>query len=265
MSSLEPSQKRKLEKLFDMESGYVLDFSDKSMSNFFIDVVDIDPQDSKYAEYGTSKAKRLRAFWDLESDSIVGTLLGELIDYSQERERFQNPKLAEECRVITESLLSGGLNMVPLEVLSKKFDKRHLYKQIERMKSSVDSDPELAIGTAKELIETCCKTIMEERGKPFEGSPDVAKLTKVTLKELDLVPESIADSTRGSDVIRRILQNLGAIGNGLAELRGLYGTGHGREAGASGLHPRHARMAVGAASTLAIFLFDTHTERKTKV
>lgn len=34
------------------------------------------------------------------------------------------------------------------------------------MRESVDEDPALAVGTAKELIETVCKTIMEERGKP---------------------------------------------------------------------------------------------------
>jgi hypothetical protein len=43
------------------------------------------------------------------------------------------------------------------------------------------------------------------------------------------VPEGVSEAARGGDVVRRILQNLGAIGNGIAELRGLYGTGHGRE------------------------------------
>jgi len=48
------------------------------------------------------------------------------------------------------------------------------------------------------------------------------------MKELRLIPEGIPDSARGSDVIKRLLSNLGTIGNGLAELRGLYGTGHGK-------------------------------------
>ena len=49
-------------------------------------------------------------------------------------------------------------------------------------------------------------------------------------------------------------------GNALAELRGLYGTGHGKHGKASGLNARHAKLAVGASSTLAIFLFETHKE-----
>ena len=50
--------------------------------------------------------------------------------------------------------------------------------------------------------------------------------------------------------------------NGLAELRGLYGTGHGKHGKTSGLSPRHAKLAVGAAATLATFLFQTHMETK---
>jgi len=90
------------------------------------------------------------------------------------------------------------------------------------------------------------------------GAPDISTLTKETLKELKLVPEGIQEAARGSDVIKRLLSNLGTIGNSLAELRGLYGTGHGKHASTSGLGARHAKLAVGAAATLTIFLFETH-------
>ncbi len=142
------------------------------------------------------------------------------------------------------------------------FDAKHMADQIRRMESAVESDPSLAIGTAKELIETCCKTILAERGKPVSGTPDVSALTKETLKELKLVPEGIPDTARGADVIKRLLSNLGTIGNSLAELRGLYGTGHGKHGTATGLGARHAKLAVGAAATLAVFLFETHKETK---
>lgn len=140
------------------------------------------------------------------------------------------------------------------------FDAKYMLDQIRRMDSATESDPSLAIGTAKELIETCCKTILAERGKLVPGTPDISTLTKETLKELKLVPEGVPESARGSDVIKRILSNLGTIGNGLAELRGLYGTGHGKHGKSQGLTPRHAKLAVGAAATLATFLFETHKD-----
>jgi abortive infection Abi-like protein len=99
-----------------------------------------------------------------------------------------------------------------------------------------------------------------QRGKTLPGKPEIPELTKATLKELKLIPEAIEDSARGSDVLKRLLQNLGTIGNNLAELRGLYGTGHGKHAHTEALTSRHAKLAVGAASTLATFLFDTHRE-----
>ena len=83
-------------------------------------------------------------------------------------------------------------------------------------------------------------------------------LTKATLRELKLVPEGVPEAARGADTIRRLLSNLGTIGHTLAELRGLYGTGHGKHGKASGLETRHAKLAVGACSTLATFLFETH-------
>jgi hypothetical protein len=157
---------------------------------------------------------------------------------------------------------AGMPSLVGIKESAAEFDAKHLAEQIRRIEQSIESDPALAIGTAKELIETCCKTILAERGKPVAGTPDIPTLTKETLKELKLVPDGVPDSARGSDVIKRLLSNLGTIGNGLAELRGLYGTGHGKHGQTSGLNARHAKLAVGAAATLTTFLFETHKETK---
>lgn len=157
---------------------------------------------------------------------------------------------------------AGISSLASIKDTAAVFDARHMADQIRRMESAVESDPSLAIGTAKELIETCCKTILSERGKPVNGSPDIPTLTRVTLKELKLIPEGIHEATRGADVIKRLLSNLGTIGNGIAELRGLYGTGHGKYGRTIGLSPRHAKLAVGAAATLTVFLFETHEETK---
>lgn len=43
-------------------------------------------------------------------------------------------------------------------------DPGYVASQVTRMESAINSDPDLAIGTAKELIETCCRTILRDRG-----------------------------------------------------------------------------------------------------
>ncbi|KUO66908.1 MAG: hypothetical protein APF80_14235 [Alphaproteobacteria bacterium BRH_c36] len=79
MSSLTDIDKRYLEKLLGMQSGYVLDYSDATFDEFF-NRHSIDIHGSKYQTYGTSKAKKLRAFWEIEPDSLVGRILSELLD-----------------------------------------------------------------------------------------------------------------------------------------------------------------------------------------
>ena len=257
------TDRRSLEEYLDMPSGYVLNFSDRTFSEFLQDSVNVEIHSPRYTIKGTSKAKKLRAFWEIESDYLVGRLLIALVDYADDLYRggdCENEKLSERCRVIATHLLSGAPSMTDLKEHAKNFDANHLAEQIRRMEDSVEKDPALAIGTAKELIETCCKTILAERGIEIKGTPDIPMLTKTTLKELKLVPEGVPNASRGADVVKRLLSNLGTIGNGLAELRGLYGTGHGKHGSASGLSVRHAKLAVGAASTLAVFLFETHNE-----
>lgn len=263
MSSLVLSERRLLEGLFEMGEGYVLDFSNRTFGEFVQEAVGLDIDDDKYSVDGVSKAKRLRAFWRLEPDHTIGTLLHALIDYVESLERYPESTGArtKRCREIADRLLTAGPNLDPLKEHARIRSANHLAQQIRRIEASVEADPTLAIGTAKELIETTCKTILAERRIPVAGTPDIPTLTKRTLKELKLLPEGIPHAARGADVLRRLLSNLGTIGNGLAELRGLYGTGHGKDGKAGGLAARHARLAVGTASALATFLFETHREQ----
>ena len=70
------------------------------------------------------------------------------------------------CQTISTSLLSGKVSLEHLKETTLVFDSKYLRQQITRLEQSIESDQALAIGTAKELIETCCKTIMVERRKP---------------------------------------------------------------------------------------------------
>ena len=79
MSSLTAADKLYLENVLDMGSGYVLNFSDATFGQFF-DSFDLDIHGAKYQTYGSSKAKKMRAFWDKDPDTLVGQVLAELLD-----------------------------------------------------------------------------------------------------------------------------------------------------------------------------------------
>ena len=80
MSDLSSMEKRKLERAFNMGSGYVLEFSNRTFEEFVADCTGIEIYNDKYAYESGSKANRLRAFWKIEPNYIVGKLLDEIFN-----------------------------------------------------------------------------------------------------------------------------------------------------------------------------------------
>lgn len=141
-------------------------------------------------------------------------------------------------------------------------DSDYISNQLQRINDSIQDDPTLAIGTSKELIESVCKTILDERNIQYDRNDDIMDLVKKTRKVLKLLPDDIPDSAKGAEAIRKLLSSLGNIAHIIAELRNQYGTGHGKSAKSKGLSARHAKLVVGSTATLVTFLFETHKERQ---
>jgi hypothetical protein len=138
----------------------------------------------------------------------------------------------------------------------------YVAQQVRRMQEAVEKDPELAIGTAKEFLETLCKTILSERGITVSKNEDFPALVKATVKSLSVVPKSLAAQPQSEKTISALLGNLSAIGHQPAEMRNQSGTGHGKSTEHVGLEKKHAKLAVGAAATLAVFLYECHEAEK---
>jgi len=109
MSSLTPLEKRRFEDLLGMSSGYVLDFSNDSFAQFFRDTINLEIYDVRYAFNGDTKARRLRAFWEIETDPVVGKVLSSLLDFCKllktKNEDITNNTEYIECRRIVNRLL----------------------------------------------------------------------------------------------------------------------------------------------------------------
>lgn len=148
--------------------------------------------------------------------------------------------------------------------VAARIDDEYIAQMVTRMEAAVETAPDLAIGTAKEFVETICKTILDARGETYDKHDDVPRLVRLAAKALQLTPDDIADTAKAAKTIKVMLSNLATLVQGSVELRNTYGTGHGRSAGKArpgGLTPRHARLAVGSASTLGVFLYETHETR----
>lgn len=266
MSSLKSIDKQILETLFRMNSGYVLGFSDRTFADFFKDYnIDINSSKYQHPQRTGSKANRLRTFWEIEHDSLVADILQGLLQHSYLENReshFQPMEQWNDCESIIKRLQANKVNLDSLKKVTEKFDLQSIDKQIKRIEESVEKDPDLAIGTSKELIESCCKTILHEMNIPFnEKKLDVPQLSKLTLENLKLTPETVDPEAKGAEITKKILGSLGQISHSMAELRNLYGTGHGKAGKSSSLQARHARLSVACASAFAHFVFETFEER----
>lgn len=81
MAKLSTNDKQVLEKLFQMGGGYVLNFTNRTMSEFFANDVGINIYDDKYNYASGSKANYLRGFWQIADNNLVGKSVRKLIEY----------------------------------------------------------------------------------------------------------------------------------------------------------------------------------------
>ncbi len=109
MSDLSAVEKRKLERTLRMESGYVLDFSNRTFAEFFLDVANIDIYGAKYEHRGSSKANRMRAFWEKEDDPVVAKVLEQIFrDWGEFSAHGSPAEPPSECLRIVERLKSNA-------------------------------------------------------------------------------------------------------------------------------------------------------------
>jgi hypothetical protein len=133
-----------------------------------------------------------------------------------------------------------------------------ILEQLARIQRAMIDDPALAVGSAKELIESTAKAVLLARRRPVDEKANLPALIKEAQQALGLHPSSATPGPDGNDAVRRILGGATSIALGLGELRNHdYGTGHGTAGAHVGLRPRHARLAVNAATTWCQLMLDT--------
>lgn len=88
MPSIRPIDLRTLDTIFGMEGGYVLDFSNRTFSEFFQNEFNIDIDDATYAEDGGSKGKRLKCFLKKVKPEVAVKVLERLWEYRERVRRL---------------------------------------------------------------------------------------------------------------------------------------------------------------------------------
>jgi hypothetical protein len=181
-----------------------------------------------------------------ETGAIRSALARESLSYQRGGYIF-GAGLSGPSRSLAEQLKTSGI-----EALTQEY---------ERAYKAIETDPPAAVTAACAILETVCKTFLEAEGHPLPGKQVIGMLWPETAKHLRLQPGQLAD-----DDLKRILQGLSSIADGVAAIRTHEGSAHGRSghepAKRYRLLPRHARLAVHAAHTMAMFVLETWQARK---
>lgn len=160
----------------------------------------------------------------------------------------------EEFRPLLEAIERGVLapsDKVVSETL-EKFDASHVQAAWSKALDRRSSDPEGAITSARTLIESVCKHILDESGVSYDDGADLPKLYKQTAEILNLAP-----SQHTEQVFKQVLGGCTAIVEGLGSLRNRLSDAHGKGKIGSKPASRHAELAVNLSGALAIYLLAT--------
>ena len=269
--------------------GYVLDFSNARFDSFTAKSVGTAVQ----AKYGLSKGKSLKAYLnDLNVDGKEKwKLVKDLLEYYEQKyEQEYTPdldrndyipginaegveynkgysKLYYKCKnLLINHNKIGEICITQTDLIKKElFTSTYLQNEIDLMINEIESNPTDAIGKSKELIESCCKTILSEMNIEYDKKWDLSALTNKTLELLKLTPNTISDDNPVSSQLRAICGNLRGIVTKLAEIRNVYGSGHGKEDEFKGLEERHAQLAVGCSATFCLFVWNTWKKQKNNI
>jgi len=191
MSDLTAVERVHLRKALKMEGGYVLNFTNRTFSDFVLYSTGIDIDDPKYRTSGESKANRLQSFWKLESNPVVGKLLGDF--FVAWKEVGGGYSLPEECIRIA-SRLKADAPVPDIEYLGPISEERTLDTLASAIQEAIKrNEPEMGLDrlhtySIKYMRNVCEKHgISTERGKPLHSL--VGEYVKVLRQEGNIESE----------------------------------------------------------------------------
>ncbi len=265
MSNLKNTEKSYLKKILESDkgAGFVFDYSDDSLEKFFADY-NIDIHSEKYQTYGTSKGKKMQAFWDQESNSLVSKVLSEMLDSYEVNRDINNQEIdakllgkAREivARLLEESEINSAINIESDISLSHEYITEQIQKSTEKIKKK---DYDGAITNARSLVESFQEELIRKAGAEVPNyAGDIGKLYKTTKKVMNF------DSSQKdlSDTLKQVLSGLNSIMMGIAGLSNKMGDRHART-----YKPErhHAKLAVNSALMFCEFLLDSYEYQQDK-
>ena len=175
MSDLNGIQRVRIEQALKMGLGYVLDFSNNSLRSFIAKSIELDIFDEKYNQNSSSKANRLRAFWDLESNYIVGKLIIDLLNYRKEKDTVNEVELSisdilliDECTKTAITLKQGSI-VEQLDAIQANSEDKDFVLLSRLIRESIESNqPEAALDRLHTFVVKYVRELCHRHGISFD-------------------------------------------------------------------------------------------------
>lgn len=171
MANLTTIEKQILEKLFQMEGGYVLNFSDRTMGEFFRDDVGIDIYTKKFNYSSGSKANRLRGLWLKADNKMVAKSVLKLIEYVESQILLDNLKKSD----FPDDRMSAG-KAIAEKLLGKKVETK------ENKSKATFKNGNINITLQKEVFDHVQKLL--NSGHYFNAVEEAYKIVRKKLKDI---------------------------------------------------------------------------------
>lgn len=186
MADLTILERRQLERVLQMGSGYLLNFSDRTFQEFVADSVGRDIYDARYAYASGSKANRLRGFWKEEGNRTVGKLLGDLLEYAQsECGAAADDRDMEACWRTVARLIQDG--PVPeLDALTAVSDERDFEAVAKAVREAIEkNEPEAGLDRLHTFVIKYVRSLCEGAGITVTREKPLHSLFGEYVKHLD--------------------------------------------------------------------------------
>lgn len=175
MSNLSSIEKLKLERLFKMDSGYVLEFSNRTFQEFILENTGVDIYDDKYAYSSGSKANRLRAFWSKESNYLVSKLISALLEYWKAQHLLNSydvsaneQELYDDCKKIAEKLKQDSA-VENIEAIQPYSDERNFSLLAKSIREGIQrNEPEKELDRLHTYVVKYVRMLCDKHGITYD-------------------------------------------------------------------------------------------------
>lgn len=158
----------------------------------------------------------------------------------------------ENTRFRLQQLLFQVHGRSPVSASFSRVNLRGVREAWWKIGSRISANPDSAITAARTLLETTCKTIIDEVGEKPDQSGDLARLVKQAIRALDIA------GTSSDQSIRQLLSGLNSTISGVAGISNAAGDRHGTSGGQSIKDVYLAELVSHAAGSIAVFLVQKH-------